>query len=454
MPITSLFAGFNQAVRSMQQSQFALTVHSSNVANANDPNFTRRDVLPPSEIRDHGPGVLRSRDAFIEDQFRRATGVLGDAEIRRNILSKVEDIFGDPVDGGLRKAIDQFYDAFQGLTENPGDGVARLEAITAGENFAQHIRLAYQQVTGVEQTVNEELPVRVDEVNTQLEKIFDLNKRISELQRHRLPDADLRDQRDQAVDALAKLTGARTIDNEDGTIRVIVGSTVVLDGGPSIIRLKLVNGSNGPVPTWVGYPTPNYGGTGTIAGLVAVRDTELKQMKQEIDNLGKAVATTVNTQHRLGKGLDGVDGRDFFTITAAPADIEVVRTLKPEQVAAGGAAGTGEQSDGRNARLLANLGESPVLNSIIIPGQVQSPRVYYRNLVGWVGSRTKTAAQTEEVSKAHVNLSTQQRQAYWGVSLDEEVAKMTAEQKAFQAAARIISTMDEMLDTLINRTGR
>ncbi|HYG60750.1 MAG TPA: flagellar hook-associated protein FlgK, partial [Symbiobacteriaceae bacterium] len=271
--ITSLFTGFNHAVRAMQQSQFATTVHGSNVANASDPNYTRRDVLVSSETRAFGPSIFRSRDAFIEDQFRRATGVLGDAEVRHNILSKVEDIFGDPVDGGLRKAIDQFYDAWQGLTENPGDGVARMEVITAGENFAQQIRLAYAQVSDVEQTVNEELPVRVEQVNTQLEEIFELNKRISELMRHRMPDADLRDQRDKAVDQLAKLTGARTLDNDDGTIRVIVGSTVVLDGGPSLIRLTLAEGENGITPTWTGYSTPHFGGTGSISGLISVRDT-------------------------------------------------------------------------------------------------------------------------------------------------------------------------------------
>jgi flagellar hook-associated protein 1 FlgK len=85
---------------------------------------------------------------------------------------------------------------------------------------------------------------------------------------------------------------------------------------------------------------------------------------------------------------------------------------------------------------------------------MQSPRVYYRNLVGWIGSKAKDANDLSDVASTHVQISGQQRQAQWGVSLDEETARMQMEQRAFQAAARVVTTMDEMLDTLINRTIR
>jgi flagellar hook-associated protein 1 FlgK len=102
--------------------------------------------------------------------------------------------------------------------------------------------------------------------------------------------------------------------------------------------------------------------------------------------------------------------------------------------------------------LLTQLGEVGQLTSVVIPGQLQAPRVYYRNLVGWVGARTQEAQQMQEIAKTHTRVSQQQRQSQWGVSLDEETALLTMQQQAFSAAARVLTVMDDMLDTLINRT--
>ena len=448
--LTSLFTGMNNAVRAMQRAQTALTVHGSNIANANEPTYTLREMLPPSEVAVNGPGVVRLRDQFIDDQFRQASGQLGDAEIRRNVLSKVEDIFGDPVGGGLRQAIDQFFDAWKGLSESPSDGVSRLQVLSAGRGFAQQIQNAYRSLSAMEQTTNEQLPTRVQALNTALTTIFDLNVRISELHRNNMDDADLRDQRDKVLDTLAKLAGAQGIEQPDGTVRVIIGSTGVVDG-PTVAQLKLVSSPDGPVPTWDGYANPTFGGTGTIAGLVAVRDGAIKQLKADIDNLGRTVATEVNAIHNR-TDANGNPGQDFFLLSAAPADLTVNPAVGAAQVAAD--LGTGLPSDGENARKLAAVGESAILESVIIPGQLQPPRTYYRNLVGWLGSQAQAASQLEEIAKTHVRIGDQQRQSEWGVSLDEEVAKLSMEQKAFAASARVINVMDSMLDDLINRMGR
>lgn len=309
--ITSLFASMNHAVRSMQNAQFALNVHGTNIAHANDPNYTRRDVLSPSEAGLFGPGIFRYRDEFIDSQYRAASGGLGQAEVRKNLLSKVETIFGDPVEGGLRKSIDQLFDSWHGLAENPADGVARLQVLSAGRNFSQQIKSTYQQLSDVEQNINEDLAVRVDEVNTGLHQIQDLNRRIAELQRNGMGDADLRDQRDVTLDKLAKLMGGSAAVQPDGSYRVVVGTTVIVDG-PRVVELSLQAGPGGPVPVWKGAEDIPFGGQGTIAGLVSVRDDEVTSLKADIDALGKTVANELNAKHRLGKGLDGVAGRDFF----------------------------------------------------------------------------------------------------------------------------------------------
>lgn len=446
----SLFSGFSTAVRAMQTSQFAMSLHGSNIANANNPAYTRRTMALETGTALRGAGIQRLRDAFVDHQFRTASGNLGESEVRRNVMNKVEDILGDPVEGGLRQGIDQLFDAWQGLAENPADVVTRLQVLTAGRNFSQQVKSTYELLTTLEQTVNEELASRVNEVNVNLNRIFELNKKVSELQRSDVDAAALKDDRDAALDRLAKLTGATAIEETDGTVRVIIGPTPVIDG-PTIANLSLVDTPGGLIPTWDAYNTPTYAGKGTIAGLLSVRDGDVARIKSDIDNLGKTVAERVNTLHRSGTGIGGDTNLDFFLIGTGPADIGLNTDLKPHQIAASG--GTGLAGDGENARLLAQLGESDLLESVMVPGQFQPPRSFFRNLVGWVGTRTQDAAQQTSIAEIHVTTSEQQRQSDWGVSLDEEVAYLSLQQKAFAAAARVISVMDEMLDVLINRTG-
>lgn len=448
---TSLFAGFNSAVRSMQHAQFALTVHSSNIAHANDPTYTRRDVLPPSETRMHGPGVARIRDAFVESQYQVASGMLGKTEVRHDILSKVEDIFGDPVDGGLRRALDQLFDAFQGLAENPADSVARWQVISSASTFAQEIQSTYKQLSAVTQTVDEQLATRTNEVNSNLQQVFELNKRVAELQRKNMDSAELEDQRAVAVDKLAKLTGATSITNTDGTIRIIVGNAAVVDG-PTVNKLSLVEGVNGPAPVWQGLGT--YQGGGALGGLLSVRDGDIKQLLTEVDSLGRTVAQAVNDQQKLGFNLSGTTPPpDIFELNEAKGFLAVNRSLRADDIAAAATA-EGLPGNGDNARALAGLGLKGMLNSTVIPGQDQPPGVFYRNLVGWIGTQTNHANQLHEIAQSHIQVAEQQRQSQWGVSLDEESALLTMEQKAFSAAARVINVMDQMLDDLINRTGR
>lgn len=450
MPIPSLFAGFNSAIRAMQTTQFALNLHGHNIAHANDPNYTRKDLLPMSQDRIDGPGIARIRDAFSDDQFRRASARLGESEITSDVMGKVEDILGDPVNGGLRQAIDQFFDSWKGLSENPSDGVSRLQVLIDGRSFAQQIQTTYKQLNTLAQTVDEQITARVDEVNNNLQRVFTLNKQISELKRNNLDDSELRDQRDVALDSLAKLTGAYPLESEDGTVRVIVGNTPVVDG-PTVLKLQTVTSAGGPVPAWDVTGSATFGGGGTLAGLVSVRDEQLAQLKSEIDTLGKTVADRVNTLHQR-LDVNGNPGKPFFLINAqVPADIVVNPSLRPEEIAAD--AGTGLPSDGENARKLAALAEEPILTSQFMPNVTQNARTFYRNLVGWVGAQASEANQLHDMASTHVAVALTQRQTKSGVSLDEEVANLQAQQKAFAAAARVMAVMDEVLDSLINKTG-
>lgn len=445
--IKGISAGFNMTTRAMQSAQLAMTLHSQNIANANDPNYTRRTLDDPISHTGGMAKIGRLRDHFIDDQYRAAAANTGDAETRRYLMTRVEDIFGDPQTGGMGLAIDRFFDSFQALAENPGDEVVRLETLAAAGDLTQHIKTAYSELEKTEQRINEEMVSVVNEINSNLRTVNSLNYRIAAVQGTSQPDADLRDQRDKALDQLAKLTGATHAELPDGSVRVMIGSMPAVDNG-TLNQLELVNTADGYTPKWVGHTVPAYSGKGTLPALVSFRDGELKQLMSDIDSLAKQMATKVNEKHVAGYGLDGVTGRPFFVIGAGPADISVNPTLKANQIAAG--SGSGYRADGTVAREIYLLSEEAFFESDILPGQFQDPRTFYRNMVGWVGSKGQEAQFDEELAKAHLRTSQEQRSSSWGVSVDEEVAMLSVQQKAFAASARVMSVMDDMLQTLLD----
>ncbi len=448
--ITGLFTGLQNATRAMQYAQFSMNVHNTNIARANDPNHTRREILTPSEAGPGGVGVKRIRDIFIDDQYRSSSSSFGFYDAKHDVLSRVEDIYGDPVDGGLRQAIDNFFDKWQALAENPSDGVARLEVLSAGRTFVQQVKSAYSQLEQVEQRAGEMMVTRVDEVNRHLTSISQINGKLSIMGPNDPEAADLRDQRDAALDQLAYLTGAQGQELPDGTLRVMIGGVPAVDSS-TITQLQVTG--NPPVPTWKDFSTIPFSGRGVLGGLLAVRSGELDQLKTDLMTMAETVATEVNALHSTGEGLDGSTGNNFFVMGPAPfnlANFAVNPALAPEQVAAGSSA---LPSDGSIARQIGLLSEKKMLTSSIIPSQPQTPATFYRNMVGWVGSQASEMQGLADIAKTHQDLNAQQRQSAWGVSLDEEVAFLTFQQKAFAAAARVFNVMDEMVDRLINGTG-
>lgn len=449
--IKSVFGGLNTAVRALQNAQAGIQTASRNIAGANDPAYTRQMLRAGTEGEITGRGVLRSRIGFIDNQFRSAASTLGFSEGRRDMLRRVEDIFADPINGGIRQGIDNFFQAWHALAENPTDPVHRIQVLTAGQQFVGEIKSAYERVTQAMNSVGESLVTKVSEVNHLLGSVFEMNKRIATMERNSLPSAELRDQRDLVADKLAKLTGALVHEQADGTYRITVGPNVILDG-PTMLKLELGPGSgSGPVPSWSGALPALFQGGGEIGGMLSVRETEMQRIRQDLDTLGRTVASHVNAIHVDGFGLLDQVQRPFFLIGNNPAELMVNPDLTPERVAV--ASMPGRPGDGTIARRLAALEDQPQVASAMLPGQPVSARGFYRSLVGALGTETRAAIDSANLASAHQMVAEQQRQSNWGVALDEEMADLTMQQKAFAAASRAMTAMDEMLDALINRTG-
>jgi flagellar hook-associated protein 1 FlgK len=191
---------------------------------------------------------------------------------------------------------------------------------------------------------------------------------------------------------------------------------------------------------------------GKLAGIKEARDVDIFDVSSKLDKLVFDVATAINTQHAAGFGKDGVGGRNLFDLS--PTSDGAARAIRlgvdvagnPDAIAA--AFDTASVPGGSdNAVALANIWKAPVTG-----GRTASES--YGDIVGGIGQRKSAVAQAVETQQAIKDQVQAMREAVSGVSLDEEMVSLTKYQRAYEAAGRVLSTVDELMQDLINRIGR
>ncbi|MGI6143946.1 MAG: flagellar hook-associated protein FlgK [bacterium] len=466
----SIFTGMETARRALMAQQQALNTTNHNIANANTPGFSRQQAVfatTPAYTLGHslagkalemGTGVKiedirRMRDSFLDYQFRSEVKEQGRWEVRRGILQKLEVVINEPSEAGLATVLDGFWDSWQELSENPESGTARAVVLQQGIALVDTINHLERHLHQLRQDLNQTLEIQINEINSLARQIADLNGQIIRVEASSKKANDLRDKRDLLVDQLAKLTGVHVTESESGAIDVVIGNRGLVEGTRAL-SLEIA----GDTSTADLYPVWNDGmvltvNAGSLKGIAEARQL-LDDFQGKIDALVKELAEAVNAIHAEGYGLDGEMGRPFFVAADGgdidPGNIAVNQDLmdNPDLLAA--ARDPGElPGDGSNALALAQLRHKPLPGL----GETTSLTDYYNGLVADLGIQAREAermASNQELVTGQIDL---RREMVAGVNLDEEVANMIRFQHAYNAAARMVTAIDEMLDVLVNRMG-
>lgn len=455
------FGSVTSALSALKYQQVALDVAGNNVANASTEGYVRRTVNGVSVssaapalwsiYSGHGDGVQvgsveRMVDPLLDARVRREHGSLSYLSTTQTILSRVEEGIGEPGDTGVYAAMLEFKNSWQDLNLNPGSDAARQQVIGAGESLAQALRLQVNNITGEEADQRSHLLNLVSEVNDAATAIAELNHNILVTEQNGTDAGSLRDQRDTLALKLAELTGATVSVRPDGQFDVAVAGeslvsgreagTFVLasgvtaagdaDGLPITFRIDASWGS-----TVLGT-TPG----GSVGAVTDVLTTTLPSYRAGLDAIAADIAATVNAQHGAGLDLAGAAGGAFFSYDPLlGASSLQVAISDPALVAASSVPGG---LDGGNADAISQLGHG--LDA-------------YQKLVNGFGS-TVAGIDRQTANQASLTRSLDsawEQQA--GINLDEETVNLVTAQRAYEAAARLLTTLDEVLDTLINRTG-
>jgi flagellar hook-associated protein 1 FlgK len=474
----STFSGLNTANSALWAAQRSMEVTGQNVANANTEGYSRQRVelqsvassaLPAiwSTSRQVGQGVnsdqvTRIRDAFLEAQAQSSHAAAASLTVQDAALTQVQQAFREPGSTGIQAQLSSFWAGFGDIANNPTDAGARAQLLQRAQTVVAGVKSANGALDQQWNQTHDSLQTLISDVNATASSIAGLNQSIKASTQAGLPVNELSDKRDQLVMHLSEQIGASTVDLGDGTLNVVVGGTTIVAGN-SALGLELV----GPSDSRSTATTPMVvrtkpGGTplrvgGTADGDITAMTSIIPGYQKQLDGIAQQLATQVNTAHKAGYDQDGQGGGKFFTdgsggdtaVTAANLTVALTSTrqIAGATLAPASAGGTVQpdgswsvvSSDNKMAdtlfqQRLLGTGADANYNAMIVGLGVQATT-----------TSTKLAAQG--VTSTNVDAS---REAVSGVNLDEEMTNMLQFQHGYQAAAKLVTTIDDMLDSIIN----
>ena len=453
----STFLGIEIGASGLAASQLGQDVTGNNITNANTPGYSvesadfqaNSPLSPPDAIGGSLPngqigtgvsaaGISRATDQFLDNQVRSANASLGSQNAQSDALQQIEQAYGEPSSSGLNETLTNFYQSFNAVVSDPSNLGARASVIQNAVAAVDSFQSVGAQLDSIGTQLGAKSAADVQSINSYATQIAALNGVIRASNTAGQQPNTLLDQRDQLLDKLSTLVNINYQSNPDGTDNVAIGTT------------DLVVGVTANAVTLPGLQSRGDLQSGELAGVVQAQ-AALQTNKTALNGLAAAVTQQVNAVHSAGAGLDGSTGLNFFTATTGnEADsIAVNPTLvaDPSKLAAaavpagGGAPAPG---DSANAASLAALQSQTVgsLNNTTVLG-------YYQQVVTSAGSQSATAQTAAASALSSQTQLSQQRQSVTGVSSDQEMIKMLQYQRAYQASANVVQTMDSMLDTLI-----
>ena len=445
-------SSLNTPLSAMRAQRQILDVTARNIANATTPGYHRQrvELATPGTSGISGSGgnagvdvsrVSRSADDLIIARASREEAGRSAADATAATLARIESLFPEPSDHGLAAQLDDYWGSWSSVANDPGNQTARSSLLSKASTVVNSLRRGVEDLTAVSDAAKTRMTGIANEVNDLTARIVTFNQTIAG---QTDPSADLLDQRDQLVAKLTNLSGALTQVTGTGEVNVFIGGRQVV-AGTFAAQLQAPSGT---LQFDDGQAVLMTSGEG--ASVAATINDVVPRYLSALDDIANTLVTSVNTMHAAGYGQDGVTGRNFFDpagTTAATIAISSDVAGQPSLLAAGAPKLPGPTApgalDGNQARLIAALASSATGAS-----------TRYQTMISGMAIESRSAQQRAEVQGTIADNAVKEADSVGSVSIDEEMTQMMEAQRAFQAASRVLSTVDEMLSFLIERTGR
>ncbi len=560
----SLFSTLQISNNALIAAQLGLQVVGNNIANANTPGYVRQDLLlQPAPTQRYGKllvgtgvevaGIIQRSDALLQERLRSATSDLASSEAQQDVYSQLETLMGELGDSDLSSSLTSFFGSLNDILNQPESVSVRNLAVLQGQTLATDINQLDSRVRTLRSDANTRVVAIAEDINSLTQQIARLNVQILTAEGGNPSASDavgLRDQREVALNSLAKLIDVKAVEQPSGDVTLFVGGDYLVSQGTArkvIVDYTTDRGLSIAAIKLAETDSPLQSTAGELGGLVAARDEILGGFLDRLDDLTKSLISGFNLIHASGQGLtayssltsnrvsdtsvaldhaglafiptngsfqvivtnkqtglskthtiqvdlngldqetsladlvsalDGIDGlrasltserqlqlttdsspvefsfandtsgalaalglNTFFTGSSA-MDIAVNNIVRqdPSKLAAS-SSGVGE--DTRIAELLANFFDTPLNGG-------NSLAVQYDKFVADTVQGSALTKSASDGFRTFQQTLEGQSLAITSVSLDEEAVKMITYQRMFQANAKLIAAIDEMLQILVN----
>lgn len=439
-----LLHGINLGRRAINTQQNGLQTVGRNIANVNSPTYTRqRAVVGVPETRtDYQAGertnLLILRDELTERLLLQERSRFGSLDKQGILLSQVETTFGEPSDTGLNAMIGRFFDAWESLATTPESAAAKAVVIEQSKTLtATFGSIAAQLETMQGQTITEGKAL-VGDINSKLQQIRDINQKILEVRGSENEVADLQGRQDAIIRTLGEALSFRVQTEAAGTRTILMnGMPLVQDQKLGQLQLEVGDKRFSVRIELDGSVFDAQVRGGTLHGLIEVENNLLPAILNDLNGLANSLIDNVNDLHP-----------NFFGTLTAEQQTRAALFMNVLPASASNVKATAGIHAGAN-EIALNIGGLRANGLNELDGM--SATAFYQELIGAIGARVSEASQQRDTSQLLVQQLEQRRQAASGVNLDEETTDMLLFQKGYQAAARYIEVIDELLDTIINR---
>jgi flagellar hook-associated protein 1 FlgK len=312
----SLTQALNSAISGLNTAQSRISITSSNIANVNTAGYSRK-IAGQESITLNGQGagvqigdVTRNVNAGLQSELRGELGKAGTAEVRDEFYQRVQVLFGTPQsNSAISQRISDLSDAFEQLNSTPEQNSPKVQVLAAATQLVDSFGKLSDQIQTLRSDADDSINQEINDANSLLSQIAKLNTDIVRLGNIDQPTTELRDQRDQKVNALSKIINTSTYTREDGSMVIFTanGSRPLLDRSPVTLNFSPTAGyepgSSGSGISLDGVDITDEIKSGTLRGLVDMRDQDLPQLADQINELATQLRDAINAEHNKGSAF-------------------------------------------------------------------------------------------------------------------------------------------------------
>lgn len=456
------------ARNSMRVARSGAEVSGNNLANASNPIYARQRIKVnsattiPTENGPQGSGsevarMEQIRDHVLDKSIISEKSVTQYFTAKQAFLRRAEANLGQTVDSqtidaggaygtyGIAEGMTEFFNSLQALSVTPTAIAERQTVIFNAQKIADKFNTVDRRLDDLRTAINHEVEDHVKAVNSKIREVAHIAVNIGNIEIVEGSANEVRDVLQHGLEQLAEYANISTSTSEDGEINVFVDGVQMVTENVMTNSIKLHTDGNG-MHFMADATTGNIIDTksGYVKGMIDARDSGIKSLQDKLNTLASQLITEVNTIHASGYDLDGNTGQNLFGGSGA-ADMGVNAAILADPRKLQGSNSAAEASNNEVFRALAALSTKTITN---LNGMTFNE--HYGNTVSRFGQDLALATSQLNDQKTVQKMLEKQRESVMGVSVDEEVANLIIYQRAFQASAKLMTTMDRLLEDVLN----